>query len=240
MDFPSAANLLISLLTLTFLEIVLGIDNLVFISILSARLKPEQRSRIRRFGLLLALVTRLLFLASVLWLTDLVKPLFKIAEHPLSVRDILLISGGLFLLVKSTQEVHNEFVDIKENTSYKQFSSPVLAIIQIAILDIIFSLDSVITAVGLTQNFYIMATAITIAIIGMIYMSDYLSRIIHEYPSVKMLALSFLLLIGTVLIADGLGLNIPRGYIYFSICFSLFVETLNNMKRGKMSKKHVK
>ena len=233
MDFTEPLSLLISLLTLTFLEIILGIDNLVFISIVSARLKPEQRSRVRRFGLLLALITRLLFLASILWLTARIKPLFELLGHAFSIRDLLLIAGGLFLLVKSTQEIHNEFADNETNKQVKQFSSPVIAVIQIVTLDIVFSLDSIFTAVALTHNFYVMAAAISIAMLGMIYLSDYLSKIIHENPSIKMLALSFLLLIGTALVADGLGFEIPRPYIYFSICFSLFVEFLNNLKRAK-------
>ena len=237
MDFSTILDLSISLLTLTFLEVVLAIDNLVFISVLSSRLKEHQRARIRRLGLLLAWVFRLLFLASALWITKLTRPLFELFDHGVSFRDLFLIGGGLFLLLKATQEMHNEVQELEHEDSYKKFSSPMMAIVQIGILDVIFSFDSIITAVGLTRNYYIMATAITIAILTMVFLSDYLSKLINKHPTIKMLALSFLLLIGTILVADGFGFEIPRGYIYFSICFALFVEVMNNLKRQRHIKK---
>lgn len=237
MDYSVISNLFLSLITLTFLELVLGIDNIIFISLLTERLKANQRTHIRRLGLMLALLTRLLFLGSVLWLVGFTKPLFELIGHSFSGRDLILLGGGLFLLFKSTHEIHNEF-EIEIGTSdIQKFTNPFLAIIQIAILDLVFSLDSIITAIGLTQNFMIMAVAILIAILGMIYLSDMLSKLIHEHPTIKMLALSFLLLIGTILVADGFGYSIPRGYVYFSICFAVFVELMNNLVKHKKRKK---
>jgi predicted tellurium resistance membrane protein TerC len=239
MDLQSISNIIISLLTLTFLEIVLGVDNLVFIAIISSRLPVEQQPLARRLGLLFALVTRLILLASVVWLIGLTKPLFTIFAHAFSVRDIVLILGGLFLLFKSTLEIHSEFESASETKSVKKFSSMVAVVIQIGILDIIFSLDSILTAIGLTQQFWIMACAIIIAVILMLCASEPLNRFINKYPTIKMLALSFLLLIGTVLIADGLSFAIPHGYIYFAVCFSVFVEFINTLlARKRKNKEH--
>lgn len=236
MDWSFVFEVLLSLLTLTFLEIVLGVDNLIFISIASAKLPLNQQKAARRVGLLLALFTRLLLLASVVWLIGLTKPLLTVFGHGFSGRDLFLIAGGLFLLFKSTQEIHGEFEmadEVKAKAKYAKFS---LIVIQIAILDIVFSLDSIFTAVGMTQKFWIMAMAITIAIICMIFASEPLGKFVLSKPTIKMLALSFLILIGTILIADGFGYHVPREYIYFALAFSVGVESLNLLLARKKNK----
>lgn len=224
----------LSLVALTLLEIILGIDNLVFLAIISQKLPKHQQKRARQLGLTLAWVTRLMLLASAVWLTQLTHPLFSLFDMDFSGRDLFLLIGGIFLLTKATQEIHLE-VDSKEkkqivSTKTQTFG---VVVIQIAILDIIFSLDSVLTAIGLTQRFWLMAIAITIAIICMVFASEPLSRLIERHPTLKMLALSFLMLIGMILIADGFGMHIPRGYIYFSMGFSLFIEFLNMLRRKR-------
>ncbi len=220
-------EILVSLLTLTALEIVLGIDNLVFISILANRLPVEQQSSARRVGLALAVITRLLLLASISWLAGVTAPLFTIFEHPVSLRDLILLSGGLFLLAKGTTEIHATVDGVEEEMRQAKAVSFVSVIVQIMILDIVFSLDSVITAVGMSQHLGVMAAAIIIAVGIMIFAADPLSRFIHENASVKILALSFLILVGVALVADGMGFHIPKGYLYFAIAFSVAVEALN-------------
>jgi predicted tellurium resistance membrane protein TerC len=233
MAISSISHIVFSLLTLTFLEIVLGIDNLVFLTIASTKLPKHKQKRARQLGLLFALVTRLLLLASIVWLAHLNQPLMKLGTFNLSIRDILLLVGGLFLLYKATWEIHAE-LEVRENKSSKKISqSMMLVILQIGIFDIIFSLDSVFTAIGLTDSYWIMATAIFIAILTMIFLSEPLSQLISHYPTIKMLALSFLILIGTLLVADGLHFHVPREYIYFAICFSIFVEILNTIAKRK-------
>ncbi len=227
----------LSLFTLTILEIVLGIDNLVFLTILSHKLPKEQQALARRFGLTLAWVSRLLLLACAIWLSELVNPIFYISDMGVSWRDIFLFSGGLFLLAKATQEIHHELepaspaVTAKTTSGFSQFG---WVITQIALLDIVFSLDSVLTAIGLTQQFWIMATAITIAIIAMVFASEPLSGFVERHPTIRMLALSFLILIGMVLIADSFETHIPRGYVYFAMGFSLLVEFLNLLRRKRL------
>ena len=225
MDFTF--EMLASLLTLTALEIVLGIDNLVFISIMSNRLPVEQQTSARRTGLALAVITRLLLLASIAWLAGVTTPLFSVFDHPVSLRDLILLGGGVFLLAKGTTEIHNTVEGVEEEMRHAKAASFVAVIIQIMILDIVFSLDSVITAVGMAQQLSVMAAAIIIAVIVMLFAADPLSRFIHEHVSVKMLALSFLILVGTALIADGMGFHVPKGYLYFAIAFSVGVEALN-------------
>lgn len=227
-------DILMSLVTLTILEVVLGIDNLVFLAIISQRLPRHQQKRARQFGLTLAWVTRLLLLASALWLTKLTAPLISVSSLNLSGRDLFLILGGLFLLAKSTQEIHAELEPIHEEKTIKtKFASFTMVVAQIAVLDIIFSLDSVLTAIGLTDRFWLMAVAITIAIVTMVFASEPLSRFVEKHPTIKMLALSFLIMIGMVLIADGFAFHVPRGYIYFAMAFSLFVEMLNMFARKR-------
>ena len=223
-----------SFITLSILEIVLGIDNLVFLAIVTQRLPKHQQKRARKLGLTLAWVTRLLLLASALWISRLTTPLFTLSSFEFTGRDIFLIAGGMFLLAKSTQEIHTEMEPEEHATNVlPKFSSMWLVVTQIAILDIIFSIDSVLTAIGLTQHFWLMAAAITIAIIAMICASEPLSLFVEKHPTVKMLALSFLILIGMVLIADGFHTHIPRGYVYFAMAFSLFVEVLNLVRKKR-------
>lgn len=227
--------IVVNLLTLTVLEIVLGVDNLVFISIVSSRLPTSQQKTARQMGLFLALFGRFALLLTVAWIIKLNNPLLTLFSQEFSGRDIFMLLGGLFLLIKGTLEIHHEIEqhenpDKQAQKGYGQFFS---VIVQIAIFDLVFSLDSILTAIGLTKEIWIMMIAVTIAVLLMILASEPLSRFVHRHPSVKMLALSFLLLIGMVLVADGFGYEIPKGYIYFSICFSLLVEALNTFRKKK-------
>jgi predicted tellurium resistance membrane protein TerC len=222
-----------SLLTLTALEIVLGIDNIIFISITAARLPAHQQATARRLGLALALFARLALLASITWIANLKSPLFFVGEFGVSARDLILIGGGLFLLAKGTMEIHHSVEgggDHGEGRAKATFTS---VIIQILILDIVFSLDSVITAVGMAEHVSIMATAVIIAVAVMLFAAGPTSAFVERHPTVKMLALSFLLLVGVALIADGLHFHIPKGYLYFAIAFSVLVEGLNLWARRK-------
>ena len=230
-------DILVSFLALTSLEIILGIDNLVFLAIISQKLPVAQRKSARRFGLTLAWVTRLLLLAFAVWLVGLTRPLFSLFDHTISWRDLFLLFGGLFLLAKATQEIHIE-IESKDQLSKvsKRLTAFSIVVLQIVFLDLVFSLDSILTAIGLTHRFWLMAVAITIAIIVMLFASEPLSRFVHKHPTIKMLALSFLILIGMMLLADGLGFHIPRGYIYLAMGFSLFVEFLNMRRRKKRLK----
>lgn len=217
----------VSLLTLTALEIVLGVDNLVFISIATQRLLPDKRPLAHRVGLILACISRLVLLATIVELTHFTQPLFSIAGQSFSMRDLVLIGGGLFLLAKSTSEIHMAVFAKNKLGKIRAKSKFSLVVIQIMILDVLFSLDSVMSAVGLAQEFIIMALAIIIAMFFMLLVSDYTSQFIHKYPTLKMLALNYLLLIGMALIADGFGFHVPRGYLYFAMAFSGFVELMN-------------
>ncbi|MHA6288062.1 TerC family protein [Maricaulis sp. CAU 1757] len=221
-------EVLLSLATLTFLEIVLGIDNIIFVALMAGRLPEHQRARARALGLGLALLFRVVMLFSLVWLAHLETALFTLFERDFSWRDIILIAGGLFLLGKATLEIHHtvepEDHDPSVSRAAAAFSSIVL---QIVMIDIVFSLDSVITAVGMTDLLPVMVTAVVIAMGIMIWSSGPVAAFIERHPTTKMLALSFLLLIGIALVADGLGFHIPRGYLYFAIAFSLFVETMN-------------
>jgi predicted tellurium resistance membrane protein TerC len=228
-----------SLLTLTALEIVLGIDNLIFISILSDRLPVEQQAKARRTGLALAVITRLLLLASIVWLVGLTTPLFSVFGHGISLRDLILLVGGLFLLAKGTTEIHATVEGVEEEMRHTGTTSFLAVIVQIMLLDIVFSLDSVITAVGMAEHLPIMVAAIIIAVIIMIMAAEPLSRFINTHVSVKMLALSFLILVGVALIADGMGFHIPKGYLYFAIAFSIGVETLNLMAARRRRRQRV-
>jgi predicted tellurium resistance membrane protein TerC len=218
-----------SLITLMALEIVLGIDNLVFISILAGRLPLHQQSRARKVGLAMALVTRLMLLATLAWIVTLTEPFIHIGEFGLSWRDVILIVGGLFLLYKATHEIHTEVEGDAEDKGPGKTGTTFLAVVsQIAIIDIIFSLDSVITAVGMADKLWVMVVAVVAAVIVMLIASDPLANFIAAHPTVKMLALSFLLLIGMMLIAEGMHFHIPKGYVYFALGFSVMVEGLNN------------
>lgn len=227
-----------SLLTLTALEIVLGIDNIIFISIMAARLPPERQARGRQVGLALALITRLGLLASIAWISTLTNPLFTIAEFDISIRDLVLIVGGLFLLGKGTTEIHQSLEGDEEGEgSTGGTSSFASVVVQIMLLDIVFSLDSVITAVGMAQALEVMMAAVVIAVGVMLFASGPVSNFVNGHPTVKMLALSFLLLVGVALVADGLHFHIPKGYLYFAIAFSVLVEALNLLASRRRKKK---
>jgi predicted tellurium resistance membrane protein TerC len=239
MDILFTIDFWLALLTLTLLEIVLGVDNLIFISIVTNQLPQRKQKSARRIGLTLACLMRLGLLAALSWLLHLTVPLFTVFDQPFSTRDLILLAGGLFLLVKSTQEIHDDIEGIEKTEKLKKYNRYLYfyVLFQIMFLDIIFSLDSVITAIGLTQQFTVMAFAIVMAVILMIFASDIINDFINKYPTLKMLALSFLLLIGMALIADAFKFHIPRGYLYFSIAFSIFVEIINILARKKREAK---
>jgi predicted tellurium resistance membrane protein TerC len=219
--------------TLVALEIVLGIDNIIFISILVGRLPAEQRDRARILGIAFAMLTRLALLFSLVWAMSLVNPLFTVLSEEISGRDIILIAGGLFLLAKSTHEIHLSLEMVEEGDAQARKSGFTMVIIQIAILDIVFSLDSVITAVGLVQDLEIMVLAIIISVVVMLVASSSISNFVDSNPTIKMLALSFLIMIGFVLVAEGFDVHVPKGYIYFAMAFSVAVEMLNIRFRSK-------
>jgi predicted tellurium resistance membrane protein TerC len=223
----------LAFVTLTALEIVLGIDNIIFLSILVARLPREQQPRGRIFGLGLAMLTRIALLLSITWVMGLSKPLFELFGRGISGRDLRLIGGGLFLLAKSTLEIHTGLEGEEQQQSGKGGKSFLSIIIQIAIIDIVFSLDSVITAVGLADHVEIMIAAVVIAVLIMMVLSAPIANFVDRHPTIKMLALSFLILIGMALVGEGAGLHIPKGYIYFAMAFSVAVEMLNIRVRKK-------
>ncbi|MEQ9609917.1 MAG: TerC family protein [Kiloniellaceae bacterium] len=216
-----------SLLTLTFLEIVLGIDNIIFLSIITDRVAENRRILAQRLGLGLALVGRIVLLAGLVWLTKLTAPLFEVFDLAVSWRDLILLGGGLFLLAKATSEIHGTVEGEHGKEHGGKATSFASAIAQILAIDLVFSLDSVITAVGKTDNLPIMITAVVIAIAVMMFAATPISNFIRRHPTTKMLALAFLLLIGVALVADALHFHVPRGYLYFAIAFSLMVEILN-------------
>ena len=217
----------IALATLTGLEIVLGVDNIIFISILTGRLPEDRQQKARIIGLGLAMISRILLLFSLTWIMGLTKPFFTVLKHDVSGRDIILIAGGLFLLAKSTLEIHDKLEGKEDRGSRRGAASFAGVLIQIMLLDIIFSLDSVITAIGMANQLGIMVAAVVIAVLFMMVAAGSISRFVENHPTIKVLALSFLLLIGVTLVADGLGLHIPKGYIYFAMAFSVFVEMIN-------------
>ncbi|NWF49692.1 MAG: TerC family protein [Ignavibacteriaceae bacterium] len=235
MEWLTDPNALLALLTLTLLEIVLGIDNIIFISILSGKLPENQRAKARTIGLALAMITRILLLFSLTLIMKLTAPLFSVLGKDISGRDLILISGGLFLLAKSTFEIHEKLEGAKEKTKNIIKVSFGGIIIQIMLLDIVFSLDSVITAIGMANQLVIMILAVIIAVIFMMFFAGPVSKFVEKHPTIKMLALSFLLLIGFSLVADGLGQHISKGYIYFAMAFSVFVEILNLKLRKSIS-----
>lgn len=236
MDWISDPQIWLSLLTLISLEIVLGIDNIVFITILADKLPEESRKKARQYGLAMALITRVLLLLSLTWLVSLTKTLFTVLSYDISGRDIILIIGGLFLLAKSTSEIHHNLEGQSGQSSTKVKNTLFNVVMQIMVLDIVFSLDSVITAVGMADEVWVMIVAVIIAVIIMMATINSLADFVTKHPSIKILALSFLLLIGFSLIGEGLDLHIPKGYIYFSIGFSVFVEYLNIKNRNKKNK----
>ena len=218
----------IALATLTALELVLGIDNIIFISILAGRLPPEQRDRARRLGIAGAAITRLALLFAIVWITRLTYPLFELFGHAFSWRDMILIAGGLFLIAKATHEIHHKIEGAGGEPSLKRVATSFGGVIaQIMVLDIVFSLDSIITAVGMVDERWVMVTAILVSIAFMLAFAGPIGDFVERHPTVKVLALSFLLMIGLVLIADGFGQHIPKGYVYAAMAFSVFVEFIN-------------
>ncbi|MGL4269035.1 MAG: TerC family protein [Plesiomonas sp.] len=232
----------VALLTLTALEIVLGIDNIIFLSIIVSRLPEQQRQKARVLGLALAMGTRILLLISLAWIMHLTAPLFTVLEHPVSGRDLILFFGGLFLIAKSTHEIHDSLQvsnDNEESSHIRATTSFAMTLVQIAILDIVFSLDSVITAVGLVNDIPIMIIAIVIAVLIMMMAAKSIGDFVDNHPPIKMLALSFLILVGFTLLGESFGMHIPKGYIYFAMGFSFAVELLNiRMQRGKSMPLH--
>jgi predicted tellurium resistance membrane protein TerC len=233
-------EILIALATLTFLEIVLGVDNIIFISILSGKLPPAQQPAARRLGLLLAMGTRILLLFSLAWIVRLTAPLFSLWTHEISGRDLILIAGGLFLLGKSTHEIHGRLEGEEGEASTRAASSFASVLVQIALLDIVFSLDSVITAVGMVDQVSVMVVAVIISVLIMMLAAEPISAFVHRHPTVKMLALSFLLLIGLSLLLEGFDHHIPKGYVYFAMGFSVFVEMINLRVRRKAPPVHLR
>lgn len=227
MDWITNPEVWIALTTLTALEIVLGVDNIVFISILVDKLPPRQQKEARLIGLGLAMLMRILLLFSLTWIMRLTTPLFSVLHQDISGRDLTLIIGGLFLLGKSTLEIHEKLEGEEGRSSAKVKVSFASVIAQVILLDIIFSLDSVITAIGMSNRLGVMVAAVVLAVVFMMVFSGAISLFVNRHPTVKMLALSFLLLIGVALIGDGLEMHIPKGYIYFAMAFSVFVEMLN-------------
>lgn len=233
MEWLLDPNIWIALVTLTVLEIVLGVDNIIFISILVGKLPPEQQARARLVGLGLAMFMRIALLFSLSWVIGLVEPLFTVLGQDISGRDLILIMGGLFLLAKSTHEIHEKLEGEHETSVGRVAASFASTIVQIILLDIVFSLDSVITAVGMVDEVAIMIAAVVIAVGIMMISSSAISTFVNRHPTVKMLALSFLLLIGLSLLVEGFDQHIPKGYIYFAMGFSVFVEMLNLRVRHK-------
>jgi predicted tellurium resistance membrane protein TerC len=233
MDWIMNPEIWVAFLTLCALEIVLGIDNVIFISILAGKLPASQQDRARLVGLALAMIMRILLLLSISWMARLTEPLVSVFGHGLSGRDVILVVGGLFLVAKSTHEIHGKLEGEDGEGGGRAAASMAGVLVQIMLLDIVFSLDSVITAVGMVNNIPVMIAAVVISVIFMMFFSGPISRFVDVHPTVKMLALSFLLLIGVTLIADGFGQHISKGYIYFAMGFSVFVEMLNLKLRKK-------
>ena len=235
MEWIASPEAWIALASLTALEIVLGIDNIIFISILVSRLPAHRRQQARVLGLGLAMMTRIVLLLSLVWMMRLTAPLFAVASYEISGRDIILIGGGLFLLAKSVMEIHASLEARAEHGHHASLHTGFAAVlVQIAIIDIVFSLDSVITAIGIVDIIPVMVLAIVIAVAVMMFAAKPIGDFVDRHPTIRMLALSFLILVGVVLIAEGLGLHVPRGYVYFAMAFSLGVEALNLQLRKRM------
>ncbi len=235
-DWISSPEAWLALATLVSLEIVLGIDNIIFISILVGRLPPEQRARARRIGLSLAMGMRLLLLFSLVWVMGLTEPLMTLWGHALSGRDFILIGGGMFLLAKATHEIHSSLEYTHAEESVKKHAGFYGVLLQIALIDVVFSLDSVITAVGLVDHLSIMVIAVVISVGVMLWAAEPIGNFVDRHPTIKMLALSFLMLIGFTLVAEGFEVHVPKGYIYFAMAFSFTVELLNIRVRSRQKK----
>jgi predicted tellurium resistance membrane protein TerC len=231
---------LLALVTLTFLEIILGVDNVIFISILSGKLPAADQLKARRAGLLAAMVMRILLLLSIAWIVRLTAPLLTVFGHDISGRDLILLGGGLFLLGKATLEIHERLEGDESHGTSRTAPSFGAVIFQIMLLDIVFSLDSVITAIGMADDLSVMVAAVVVSVAIMMFAAEPISAFVNRHPTVKVLALSFLLLIGMSLVGDGLGMHVPKGYIYFAMGFSVFVEMINLRvrRRGAPVKLH--
>ena len=240
MEWITEPQAWIALVTLTALEIVLGIDNIVFISVLTGRLPEHQRQKGRMVGLVLAMVMRIVLLLFLAWIVKLTAPMFEVFGNEISGRDLILIIGGLFLLAKSTHEIHHNLEGFEGDEAVKVHATLGSVLFQIMLLDLVFSLDSVITAVGMADHVPVMVIAIVLAVAFMMIFAKPIGEFVEEHPTVKMLALSFLLLVGMALVADGLEFHIPKGYIYFAMGFSVFVEMLNLRLRKRRGEKPVK
>ena len=238
-DWASTVEGWVALATLTALEIVLGIDNIIFISILAGRLRAEQRERARKLGLSLAMFIRIALLLSITWVMGLTEPIFTVIGTNISGRDLILLIGGLFLIAKSTHEIHDKLEGTEGEAGRKVAASFASVIVQILLLDIVFSLDSVITAVGMAEQVSIMILAVVVAVGVMLVSAGPISEFVERHPTVKMLALAFLILIGVSLIGEGLDQHIPKGYIYFAMAFSVFVEMINLRVRKKSDPVHL-
>jgi len=240
MDWIAQPEAWIALVTLTVLEIVLGIDNVIFISILAGKLPRQKQAKARQVGLGLAMITRILLLASIAWIVRLTAPLFGVFGHEVSGRDLILLGGGLFLIGKATFEIHDRLEGDEGHSGERVPAKFGAVITQIVLLDIVFSLDSVITAVGMARHLPVMIAAVVIAVIIMMWSAGPISDFVHKHPTIKVLALSFLLLIGVSLLAEGLGQHISKGYIYFAMGFSVFVEMLNLKMRARSRPVHLR
>lgn len=236
MDVLFSPEGLISLLTLTLLEVVLGIDNIIFISIVAGKLPQEQQLKARTIGLGLALLMRVALLFGISWIIGLTKPLFTIFDYSASWRDLILFAGGLFLLAKSTTEIHSKVSGDEELMHIERGMGFTKAVFQIVLLDIVFSFDSILTAIGLVDQFIIMVVAVVIAMAIMLAFAGTVSAFVNRHPTVKILALSFLLMIGLLLVLDAVHVHVPKGYVYFSLAFSLFIEFLNLRMRRNVKK----
>ncbi|PIJ49016.1 hypothetical protein BL250_16945 [Erwinia sp. OLTSP20] len=234
-DWIADPNAWLALGTLTILEVVLGIDNIIFLSLVVAKLPERQQNGARRLGLLAAMLMRLALLASIAWVVQLTNPLFSLLQHTFSARDLILLSGGLFLLWKSSAEIHDTIDGSGEEQHNRHVHSFTGAIVQIMMLDIIFSLDSVITAVGLSDHLIIMMAAVVIAVLMMMFAARTIGEFVNAHPTVKMLALAFLILVGFTLILESFSIHVPKGYIYFAMFFSMTVEGLNLLRKKKKS-----
>jgi predicted tellurium resistance membrane protein TerC len=239
MEFLTDPQIWIAFATLTLLELVLGIDNVIFISILSGKLPPKEQPKARFIGLTLALMMRVLLLFSLTWVMGLVQPLLTVFGQHVSGRDLILLVGGLFLIFKSTHEIHGSLEGTEGESSRKVYGGFAGVIIQIMLLDIVFSLDSVITAIGMVDNVWIMIAAVIVSIVAMMVFAGKIGAFVQRHPTIKMLALSFLLLIGMTLIAEGLEFHVPKGYVYVAMAFSVFVEMLNIRLRKKTRPVHL-
>lgn len=239
MEMFTSPELIIALLTLTVLEIVLGVDNVIFISILSGKLPKADQKRARRVGLMAAMLMRIALLLSVSWMANLKEPLFTILAQTFSGRDLILVGGGLFLLAKATYEIHDKLEGEEGQGAGRAAASFASVITQVMLLDIVFSLDSVITAIGMSDHLGVMVTAVVLAVLVMLMAAESISAFVEAHPTVKILALSFLLLIGLSLVADGFGQHISKGYIYFAMGFSVFVEAINIRIRARRKIKPV-